>query len=45
MKIRSKNGGGIVEHLCTTEVPKQNVTKIISVTIMTLITPKAGAKQ
>ena len=36
--------GGFVEHLSVTKVAQQSVTKIISPTIMNLVTPKAGAK-
>ena len=34
----------LVEHVSQTEVAQQSVTKIISVTIVNLVTPKAGAK-
>ncbi len=33
-----------IEHLSRTQVSQQSVTKIMSVTIMYLVTPKAGAK-
>jgi hypothetical protein len=36
--------GWFVEHLSATQVAQQSVTKTISVTIMNLVTPKAGAK-
>ncbi len=36
--------GGFVEHLSPTEVAQQSVTKIISLTIINLVTPKARAK-
>ncbi len=39
------NWGGFVEHLSLTLVAQQNVTKIISVTNKSLVTPKAGAKR
>ncbi len=35
---------GFVEHLSQTLVAQQSVTKIISVTVLNLVTPKAGAK-
>jgi hypothetical protein len=34
----------LVEHVSQTEVAQQSVTKSISVTIVNLVTPKAGAK-
>ncbi len=37
--------GGFVEHLSLTKVAQQSVTKIISVMIMNVFTPKAGAKR
>jgi hypothetical protein len=36
--------GGFVEHLSPTLVAQQSVTKIIFVTMMNLVTHKAGAK-
>jgi hypothetical protein len=36
--------GGFVQHLSADLSSKQSVTKIISVTIMNWVTPKAGAK-
>jgi hypothetical protein len=36
--------GGFVEHLSMTYVAQQSVTKIIIVTIMNLVAPKAGAR-
>ncbi len=36
--------GGFVEHLSPTWVAQQSVTQIISVTMIDLVTPKAGAK-
>jgi hypothetical protein len=36
--------GGFIKHLSPTQVAQQSVTKIISPTIMNLVTPKAGAK-
>jgi hypothetical protein len=35
---------GFVEHLSLTYVAQQSMTKIISVTMMHLVTPKDGAK-
>ena len=39
-----KARGRFVEQLSLTSVAQQSVTKIISVKIMNLVTPKAGAK-
>ncbi len=36
--------GGFVEHPSLTYLAEQSVTKIISVQIINLVTPKAGAK-
>ncbi len=36
--------GGFVKHLSLTWVAQQSVTKIISLTFISLVTPKAGAK-
>jgi hypothetical protein len=36
--------GGFVEYLSSTYVAQQSVAKIISMTLMNLVTPKAGAK-
>jgi hypothetical protein len=36
--------GEFVERLSLTQVAQQSVTKIMSLTIMNLVTPKAGAK-
>ncbi len=38
------NRGGFVEHPSPTLVAQQSVTKMISISIMNLVTPKAGAK-
>ncbi len=37
--------GGFVERLTLTLVAQQSVTQIISLAMMILVTPKAGAKQ
>ncbi len=37
--------GGYVEHLSLTKVAQQSVTKILSVMIMNVFAPKAGAKR
>jgi hypothetical protein len=44
LSMRFMLRGGFVEHLSLTEVAQQSVTKIIHMTIMNLVTPKAGAK-
>ncbi len=36
--------GGVLEYLSLTYEAEQSVTKIMSVTIMNLVKPKAGAK-
>jgi hypothetical protein len=36
--------GGFVEHLSGTYVPQQSVTKIITLMLINLVTPKARAK-
>ncbi len=35
---------GFVEHLSQTQVAQQSETKIVSLTFVNLVTPKAGAK-
>jgi hypothetical protein len=37
--------GGFVEHLSLTKVAQQSVTKIIFLTILNLVTPKAGVRR
>ncbi len=37
--------GGFVEHLSRTQIAQQSVTKFISLGIVNLVTPKAGAKR
>ncbi len=36
--------GGFIEHLSRTLVAQQSVTKITSLVVVNLVTPKAGAK-
>ncbi len=43
-KPATEASGGFVEHLSPTLAAQQSVTKIISVTIKILVTPKARAK-
>jgi hypothetical protein len=42
--MKQQDLSGAVEPLSLTQVAQQSVTKITPLTIMTLVTPKAGAK-
>jgi hypothetical protein len=44
LKTYGETRGGFIEHLSVTYVAQLIVTKSISLTIMNLVTPKAGAK-